>query len=106
VAAVDAYGYTALHRAAFAGHAAVVQLLLDAHAAVNAPAANGYTPLHEAAFGGHTAVVQLLNFSTLLIVQLLNFSFFEAPVQIAWPLLAPFVEHIWCHTLKACIVPL
>jgi ankyrin repeat protein len=51
---------TSLHKAASAGHTAVVQLLLGAHAAVDTPGAHGSTALHKAAWSGHTAVVRLL----------------------------------------------
>jgi ankyrin repeat protein len=53
-------GWTALQCAAQEGHTAVVQLLLDAGAAVDVVAADGHTALHRAACGGQTAVVQLL----------------------------------------------
>jgi ankyrin repeat protein len=49
-----------LQLAAFHGHAAVVQLLLDAHAIVNAATDEGWTALHGATSKGHTAVAQLL----------------------------------------------
>jgi ankyrin repeat protein len=57
----NASGYTALHYAARGGHLAVVRVLLDAGAAVNAATAAGLaTPLHRAAFCGHAAVVDAL----------------------------------------------
>lgn len=46
--------------AAHAGHVAVVQLLLDAEAAVDAVTTDGLTPLQMASCG-HTTVVQLLS---------------------------------------------
>jgi ankyrin repeat protein len=42
--AADSSGWTALHKAANDGHTAVVQLLLDAGAAVDARAPDGRTP--------------------------------------------------------------
>jgi ankyrin repeat protein len=57
----DGSGNTALHWAARSGHEAVVQLLLQASAVVNAKAEYGWTALHEAAQSGHEAVVQLLH---------------------------------------------
>jgi ankyrin repeat protein len=42
-------GNSALHLAAQKGHTAMVQLLLDAGAALDAVSANGFLPLHEAA---------------------------------------------------------
>jgi ankyrin repeat protein len=56
----DGDGNTALHWAAWREHEAVVQLLLQAGAAVNAKAVNGMTALHGAAGSGNEAVVQLL----------------------------------------------
>jgi N-acetylmuramoyl-L-alanine amidase/Ankyrin repeats (3 copies) len=51
---------TALMVAAANGHADVVQLLIDAGAAVNARTANGWTALMFAAAAGHEDVVALL----------------------------------------------
>lgn len=59
----DTDGSTALHCAAWKGHPAVVALLLQAGADVNAHNANdhwGTTPLHAAAHANQTAIVQLL----------------------------------------------
>jgi ankyrin repeat protein len=54
-------GSTALHHAAWRGHADVVKLLLQAGADVNAKTrSNSETPLHLAAMHGHTDVIQLL----------------------------------------------
>ena len=54
-------GLTALNWAAYAGHAAVVRLLLAKHAAVDSHAnAEGWTPLMNAAAGGYNDVVTLL----------------------------------------------
>lgn len=51
---------TALHLAAKAGEANVVQLLLDERANVNARTHHDETPLMEAADHGHDAVAELL----------------------------------------------
>jgi ankyrin repeat protein len=59
----DKDGSTALHGAAWKGHAAVAALLLDAGAEVNARSQNehyGDTPLHAAAHGNQRAVAELL----------------------------------------------
>jgi ankyrin repeat protein len=46
--------------AAYKGHTALVQLLLDAHADTTSVNLEGSTPLRCAALGGHTQAVQLL----------------------------------------------
>ena len=51
-------GSTPLHKATEKGYAAIVRILLDADADVNATDAYGYTPLHWAAQEGHLAIVQ------------------------------------------------
>jgi len=51
---------TALYWAAGNGHEAVVRLLLEHHADVNAKDSDGATALYEAARYGHEAVVRLL----------------------------------------------
>ncbi|CAD7700161.1 unnamed protein product [Ostreobium quekettii] len=53
-------GYTPLHRAAQGGHTAVVELILDAGASVDAVDQSGCTPLHWAVQYGHTATAELL----------------------------------------------
>lgn len=56
-------GTTPLHCAAWKGHAAVAELLLDAGADVNALNQDGHyggTPLHAAAHGNQKAVAELL----------------------------------------------
>ncbi len=59
-AEVNNTGWTALHYAASAGHLDIVQLLLDAHAYVDAESPNKTTPLMMAARGGHVDVVKWL----------------------------------------------
>jgi ankyrin repeat protein len=63
VNARDKDGSTPLHCAAWKGHAAVAELLLEAGADVNARSQNehyGDTPLHAAAHGNQRAVAELL----------------------------------------------
>ncbi|MGB9610311.1 MAG: ankyrin repeat domain-containing protein, partial [Bryobacteraceae bacterium] len=58
---LDSTGATALHDAALAGHAALVALLVDRGAPVDARERDsGLTPLMVAASWGHEAVVGLL----------------------------------------------
>jgi len=56
----DREGRGALHQAAFAGHAEIVTVLVDAGADANARDAAGRTPLLEAARGGHLAALEAL----------------------------------------------
>ncbi|XP_049801513.1 ankyrin repeat domain-containing protein 39 [Schistocerca nitens] len=57
----DSAGYTALHYAARAGHAAICQQLIAAGALLDAKTrAGGATPLHRAAASGKLHIVQLL----------------------------------------------
>lgn len=55
-------GWTPLHLAAFFGHAALAQALIDFGALVDSRSTNAMvnTPLHAAAAGGKTALVELL----------------------------------------------
>jgi uncharacterized protein len=56
-------GFTALHLAAFFGHADAVELLLGRRADVHAVARNAelrVAPLHSAAAGGHAEIVRVL----------------------------------------------
>ena len=55
-------GWTPLHNTAGYGHTAIVTMLLDRGADVNAKTPDGSTPLHSAAGFGHTAVVTVLVF--------------------------------------------
>jgi uncharacterized protein len=56
-----------MHRAAAAGHTAVVRYLLSAKADADCRKSKSKTPLHEAAAAGHTEVIQLLLESGALI---------------------------------------
>ncbi|CAJ1443145.1 unnamed protein product, partial [Effrenium voratum] len=56
----EASGTTALHQAAFGGHAPAAAVLLSARAAVNAGDALQQTPLHYAALRGHCDVLRVL----------------------------------------------
>ncbi|XP_049774986.1 ankyrin repeat domain-containing protein 39 [Schistocerca cancellata] len=57
----DSAGYTALHYAARAGHAAICQQLIAAGALLDTKTrAGGATPLHRAAASGKLHIVQLL----------------------------------------------
>lgn len=58
--AVDANGYTALHWAAFKGHAAMARHLIERGAPVNQQDKAGYTPLMLACLQDHPAVVAVL----------------------------------------------
>ena len=53
-------GWTPLHYAATGGHAAIIQLLLDESAYIDAESPNGTTPLMMAARYGNEKAVQLL----------------------------------------------
>jgi len=57
---VEAIGATPLYIAAKEGHLAVVKLLLEKGAAIEAKAEDGCTPISTAAFNGHADVVKLL----------------------------------------------
>jgi ankyrin repeat protein len=57
---VNKTGWTPLHYAATHGHIAVMRLLLDNYAYIDAASPNGTTPLMMAAQYGTTAAVQLL----------------------------------------------
>src|SRR5690606_17361136 len=56
----DREGRGAMHEAAVAGHAGIVEVLVDAGADANARDGAGRTPLLEAARGGHLAALEAL----------------------------------------------
>ena len=53
-------GLTALHQAAFHGHAEIAALLIEAGADVNAASRRGETPLHSTVYWEHREVAALL----------------------------------------------
>jgi ankyrin repeat protein/tRNA A-37 threonylcarbamoyl transferase component Bud32 len=53
-------GYTPLHRAAWEGLTAMVELLISLGADVNAKDNDGFMPLYHTAYKGHTATAELL----------------------------------------------
>ncbi len=57
---VNKPGWTPLHYAATGGHVALIRMLLDAHAYIDAESPNGTTPLMMAAHYGTAAAVQAL----------------------------------------------
>jgi hypothetical protein len=57
---VNKTGWTPLHYAATRGHLAIMELLLDHHAYIDAESPNGTTPLMMAAHYGSAAAVKLL----------------------------------------------
>jgi ankyrin repeat protein len=57
---VNKPGWTPLHYAATNGHLAIMELLLEHHAYIDAASPNGSTPLMMAAHYGSTAAVKLL----------------------------------------------
>jgi ankyrin repeat protein len=59
-AEVNKTGWTPLHFAAANGHVAVIRLLLESHAYIDAESPNGTTPLMMAARQSHPTAVQLL----------------------------------------------
>ena len=59
-AAVNQPGWTALHYAAASNSTDIINLLLERHAAINAPSPSGLTPLMLAAREGQEAAVKLL----------------------------------------------
>lgn len=56
----DQFVWTPLHHAAYAGHVEIIELLLEAGAAVDAPALNGSTPLMRAIQSSRPACVDAL----------------------------------------------
>ena len=58
--AADNDARTPLHNASQVGEEALISMLLDHGAEVNAATRRGVTPLHEACFGGHEAAARLL----------------------------------------------
>ncbi len=60
VESVDQDLYTPLHRAAYSGHLAMVELLLTHNASVHARTADGWQPLHSACKWNQVAVASLL----------------------------------------------
>lgn len=57
---VNKTGWAPLHYAATGGHLAIIELLLEHHAYIDAESPNGTTPLMMAAHYGSTAAVKLL----------------------------------------------
>ena len=57
---VNKTGWTPLHYAATGGHTALIQLLLDQHAYIDAESPNGSTPVMMAAMYGTPSAVKLL----------------------------------------------
>jgi len=57
---VNKTGWTPLHYAATNGHVAIIELLLERHAYIDAESPNGTTPLMMAAHYGSTAAVKVL----------------------------------------------
>ncbi len=57
---VNKTGWTPLHYAATSGHVAIIELLLEQHAYIDAESPNGTTPLMMAAYYGSPAAVKLL----------------------------------------------
>lgn len=51
---------TLLHAASYDGQTAIIELLIELGADVNAKESNGRTPLHHAANNGHLEVIELL----------------------------------------------
>ncbi len=60
VDAPSSEGWTALHLAAFMGHAPIVSLLIDSGANVHQRDDRGHSPLHNAAQRGHMDAAQIL----------------------------------------------
>lgn len=60
VNSADPAGRTALHAAAHAGHARIVEYLLQQRAAADVRDNKNRTPLHLAAYGGHTDIIRML----------------------------------------------